>query len=131
MLVVAIDKDLTPAKVSNMRWHEDWMARAVQLGIFDGLSIDNPDAKAVRKDAFAMIYNAFFKLKEVKPVPANETRGVISERSNGEKLVLNQGDYKVEYKVNDETIFVNQRGIAQKWLANRNEQNEYLSLIHI
>lgn len=125
MLVVAIDKDLTPAKVSNMKWHQDWMARAVQLGIFDGLSIDNPDAKAVRKDAFAMIYNAFFKLKDVKAVPANETRGVISERSNGEKLVLNQGDYKVEYKVNDETIFVNQKGVAQKWLANRNEQNNY------
>ena len=125
MLVVAIDKDLTPAKVSNMRWHEDWMARAVQLGIFDGLSIDNPDAKAVRKDAFAMIYNAFFKLKDVKAVPANETRGVISERSNGEKITLNQGDYKVEYKVNDETIFVNQKGVAQKWLANRNEQNNY------
>ncbi len=125
MLVVAIDKDLTPAKVSNMRWHEDWMARAVQLGIFDGLSIDNPDAKAVRKDAFAMIYNAFFKLKDVKAVPANEMRGVISERSNGEKLVLNQDKAKVEYKVNDQTIFVNQKGVAQKWLANRNEQNNY------
>ena len=125
MLVVAIDKDLTPEKVKGMRWHEDWMARAVQLGIFDGLSIDNPDAKAVRKDAFAMIYNAFFKLKEVKPVPANETRGVISKRSNGETITLNQGDYKVEYKVNDETIFVNQKGVAQKWLANRNEQNNY------
>lgn len=125
MLVVAIDKDLTPAKVKGMRWHEDWMARAVQLGIFDGLSIDNPDAKAVRKDAFAMIYNAFFKLKEVKAVPANEMRGVISERSNGEKIVLNQDKAKVEYKVNDETIFVNQKGVAQKWLANRNEQNNY------
>lgn len=125
MLVVAIDKDLTPEKVKGMRWHEDWMARAVQLGIFDGLSIDNPDAKAVRKDAFAMIYNAFFKLKDVKAVPANEMRGVISERSNGEKLVLNQDKAKVEYKVNDQTIFVNQKGVAQKWLANRNEQNNY------
>ena len=125
MLVVAIDKDPTPEKVKGMRWHEDWMARAVQLGIFEGLSIDNPDAKAVRRDAFAMIYNAFFELKEVKAVPANETRGVISERSKGETITLNQGDYKVEYKVNDETIFVNQKGIAQKWLANRNEQNNY------
>ena len=125
MLVVAIDKDLTPEKVKGMRWHEDWMARAVQLGIFEGLSIDNPDAKAIRKDAFAMIYNAFFKLKDVKAVPANEMRGVISERSNGEKLVLNQDKARVEYKVNDQTIFVNQKGVAQKWLANRNEQNNY------
>lgn len=125
MLVVAIDKDLTPAKVSNMKWHSDWMKRAVELGILEGLSIDNPDAKAVRKDAFAMIYNAFFKLKEVKAVPANEMRGVISERSNGEKITLNQGDAKVEYKVNDQTIFVNQKGVAQKWLAHRNEQNNY------
>lgn len=125
MLVVAIDKDLTPAKVSNMKWHQDWMRRAVELGILDGVKVDNPDAKAVRRDAFAMIYNAFFQLKEVKAVPANEMRGVISERSNGEKLVLNQDKAKVEYKVNDQTIFVNQKGVAQKWLANRNEQNNY------
>ena len=125
MLVVAIDKDLTPAKVSNMKWHQDWMRRAVELGILDGVKVDNPDAKAVRKDAFAMIYNAFFQLKEVKAVPANEMRGIISERSNGEKLVLNQDKAKVEYKVNDQTIFVNQNKVAQKWLAHRNEQNNY------
>ncbi|WP_322627836.1 S-layer homology domain-containing protein [Aedoeadaptatus coxii] len=125
MLVVSIDKDLTPAKVKGMKWYSDWMKRAVELGILDGLSVDNPNAKAVRKDAFAMIYNAFFQLKEVKAVPANEMRGVISERSNGDKIVLNQDKAKVEYKVNDQTIFVNQRGVAQKWLANRNEQNNY------
>lgn len=125
MLVVSIDKDLTPAKVKGMKWYSDWMKRAVELGILDGLSVDNPNAKAVRKDAFAMIYNAFFQLKEVKAVPANEMRGVISERSNGDKIVLNQDKAKVEYKVNDQTIFVNQKGVAQKWLANRNEQNNY------
>ena len=125
MLVVAIDKDLNVDKVKDMKWHRDWMKRAADLGIFEGLSIDNPDAKAVRRDAFAMIYNAFFQLKEVKAVPANEMRGIISERSNGEKITLNQGDYKVEYKVNDQTIFVNQNKVAQKWLAHRNEQNNY------
>ena len=125
MLVVSIDKDLTPAKVKGMKWYQDWMKRAVELGILYGLSVDNPNAKAVRKDAFAMIYNAFFQLKEVKAVPANEMRGVISERSNGDKIVLNQDKAKVEYKVNDQTIFVNQKGVAQKWLANRNEQNNY------
>lgn len=125
MLVVSIDKDLTPTKVKGMKWYSDWMKRAVELGILDGLSVDNPNAKAVRKDAFAMIYNAFFQLKEVKAVPANEMRGVISERSNGDKIVLNQDKAKVEYKVNDQTIFVNQKGVAQKWLANRNEQNNY------
>ena len=125
MLVVSIDKDLTPEKVKGMKWYSDWMKRAVELGILDGLSVDNPNAKAVRKDAFAMIYNAFFQLKEVKAVPANEMRGVISERSNGDKIVLNQDKAKVEYKVNDQTIFVNQAGVAQKWLANRNEQNNY------
>lgn len=125
MLVVAIDKELTPAKAASYSWYQDWINRAAQLGIFDGLSIDKANDPATRREAFAMIYNAFFKLKEIKAVPANETRGVISERSNGEKITLNQGNYKVEYKVNDQTIFVNQRGVAQKWLAHRNEQNNY------
>ena len=125
MLVVAIDKDLTLAKAKAYSWPQGWVQRAAELDIFAGLSIADANKDAVRKDAFAMIYNAFAHLKELKAVPANEMRGVISERSNGEKITLNQGDYKVEYKVNDQTIFVNQRGIAQKWLAHRNEQNNY------
>lgn len=116
MLVVAIDKDLNPEKVKGMKWHQDWMKRAVELGILDGLSIDNPDAKAVRRDAFAMIYNAFFQLKEVKAVPANETRGIISEHSKDLKLVLNQGDFKKEFKVNENTVFVKQDKSYTKWL---------------
>ena len=125
MLVVAIDKDLTFAKAKAYSWPQGWLDRAAQLGIFDGLSIDKANDPAVRREAFAMIYNAFYQLKELKAVPANEMRGVISERSNGEKLVLNQDKAKVEYKVNDQTIFVNQKGVAQKWLAHRNEQNNY------
>lgn len=115
MLVVAIDKDLTPEKVKGMKWHRDWMKRAADLGIFEGLSIDNPDAKAVRRDAFAMIYNAFFQLKDVKAVPANETRGIISEHRNDNTLVLNQGDFKKEFKVNDKTIYVNLAHEYQLW----------------
>ena len=116
MLVVAIDKDLTPAKVKGMRWYQDWMDRAVQLGILDGVKVDNANAKAVRKDAFAMIYNAFFQLKQVKAVPANETRGIISEHSKAGKLVLNQGEFKKEFKVNDDTVYVRQDRTSTKWL---------------
>lgn len=115
MLVVSIDKDLTPAKVKGMKWYSDWMKRAVELGILEGLSVDNPNAKAVRKDAFAMIYNAFFQLKDVKAVPANETRGIISEHRSDNKLVLNQGDFKKEFKVNEKTIYVNQAHESQLW----------------
>lgn len=125
MLVVTIDENLTKAKHDNYKWTEDWIARAVQLGIFEGLSVDDVNAKAPRRDAFAMIYNAFYELKDVKPVPANETRGIISENSKGDTLVLNQGDYKLEYKVNEKTVFVNQDGSGSKWLSNKNEANKY------
>ena len=106
MLVVAIDKDLTPAKAKTYSWPQGWMDRAVQLGIFDGLSIDKANDPAVRRDAFAMVYNAFYKMKELKAVPMNEFRGIISEQSNGTKVVLNQGEFKKEFKVNENTVFV-------------------------
>ena len=125
MLVVAIDKDLTPAKAASYSWPQGWLDRAAKLGIFDGLSIDKANAPAVRSDAFAMVYNAFAHLKELKAVPANEFRGVISERSNGTTLVLNQGDFKKEFKVNENTIFVNQAKVAQKWLYNKAAENNY------
>ena len=125
MLVVAIDKDLTPAVAKTYSWPQGWMDRAARLGIFEGLSIADANKPAVRADAFAMIYNAFYQLKELKAVPANEFRGVISERSDGTTLVLNQGEFKKEFKVNKDTIFVNQAKVAQKWLYNKAAENNY------
>lgn len=125
MLVVAIDKDLTPAKAASYSWPKGWMERAAQLEIFSGLSIADPNKAAVRSDAFAMIYNAFYQLKELKAVPANEFRGVISERSDGTTLVLNQGEFKKEFKVTKDTVFVNQAKVAQKWLYNKAAENNY------
>lgn len=101
------------------------MDRAARLGIFEGLSIADANKPAVRADAFAMIYNAFYQLKELKAVPANEFRGVISERSDGTTLVLNQGEFKKEFKVNKDTVFVNQAKVAQKWLYNKAAENNY------
>ena len=125
MLVVAIDKDLTPAVAKTYSWPQGWMDRAARLGIFEGLSIADANKAAVRSDAFAMIYNAFYQLKELKAVPSNETRGVISETSNGTKLVLNQGEFKKEFKVNESTVFVNQAKVAQKWIFSKAAANNY------
>ena len=130
MLVVAIDKELTPAVAKSYSWPQGWLDRAARLGIFDGVAVDKANAPAVRSDAFAMIYNAFFKLKELKAVPSNETRGVISERSDGTTLVLNQGDFKKEFKVTKDTVFVNQQNVAKKWIFNNAAaQNYYIGSV--
>lgn len=134
MLVVAIDKDLTPEKAKTYSWPQGWLARAAQLGIFDGLSIDKANDPAVRREAFAMIYNAFYQLKEIKAVPANETRGIISEHQKGKTLVLNQGEFKKEFKVNENTIFVNLEGKNEKWIGGRSfdDKNYYVgSLVRV
>ena len=134
MLVVAIDKDLTPAVAKTYSWPQGWLNRAAQLGIFDGLSIDKANDPAVRSDAFAMVYNAFYQLKELKAVPANETRGIISEHKSKDTLVLNQGDFKKEFKVNENTIFVNLEGKSQHWVGGRsfNQNNYYVgSLVRV
>ena len=125
MLVVAIDKDLTPAVAKTYSWPQGWMDRAARLGIFEGLSIADANKPAVRSDAFAMIYNAFYQLKHIQAVPSNETRGVISETSNGTTLVLNQGDFKKEFKVNKDTVFVNQANVVKKWIYSNVAANNY------
>lgn len=125
MLVVAIDKDLTPAVAKTYSWPQGWMDRAARLGIFEGLSIADANKPAVRSDAFAMIYNAFYQLKELKAVPSNETRGVISEHRSKDTLVLNQGDFKKEFKVNESTVFVNLEGKNQLWMGGRTVDRNY------
>ncbi len=106
MLVVLVKKDLTKDGLAAAKWPTDWMNWAAQLGIFDGLNTPVDGSKAaVREDAFVMVYNALYKLKNITAYPSNETMGVISNASFN-KLTLNQGDFKKEFTVTANTNFV-------------------------
>lgn len=104
MLVVLAKKDLTADMVKNAIWASSWMTWAQQLGILNDVTINDSNKAANRADAFTMIYNALYAMKEFKRVPANETRGIVSYLSNS-KLVLNQDDKK-EFTVTGETVVV-------------------------
>lgn len=106
MLVVLTKKDLTPAmiKSANANWPSTWLTWAAQGGIFDGVKYVNSSDNAIRKDAFAMIYNALYAMKEWRLYPTSESIGVISGYKTG-KLYLN-GDAKKEFTVNENTYFV-------------------------
>ncbi|VEJ36219.1 Uncharacterised protein [Aedoeadaptatus ivorii] len=135
MLVVLVKEDLTKdmAYKANRDWATTWMRWAAQEGILDGVSVADEHAKAPRKDAFAMIYNAFYKLRTVKPVPTNETRGIISKKSVNYDLVLNQGDFEKKFKVTNETVFVSAKGDTQLWLESILDRNSYFvgSLVRV
>lgn len=104
MLVVLAKKDLTADMVKNAKWATSWMTWAAQLGILDDVNVVDSNKAANRADAFTMIYNALYTMKEFKRVPANETRGILSNLTK-DVLTLNQ-DSKMEYKVTGETVFV-------------------------
>ncbi|MHC5098684.1 S-layer homology domain-containing protein, partial [Peptoniphilus genitalis] len=115
MLVVLAKKDLTADMVKNAKWATDWMTWAAQLGILDDVNVVDSNKAANRADAFTMIYNALYAMKEFKRVPANETRGIVSYLSNS-KLVLNQDDKK-EFTVKADAVIVtgkNERSNAVK-----------------
>lgn len=106
MLVVLVKKDLTKAGLEAAKWPTDWMNWAAQLGIFDGIKTPVDGSKAaVRSDAFVMLYNALYKMGQLRNLPANETMGIISD-ANANKIVLNQGDFKKEFTVTANTNFV-------------------------
>ena len=104
MLVVLAKKDLTADMVKNAIWATSWMTWAAELGILDDVNVVDSNKAANRADAFTMVYNALYKMQEFKRVPANETRGIISNFSK-DVLTLNQ-DSKMEYKITDATVFV-------------------------
>ena len=104
MLVVLAKKDLTADMVKNAVWATSWMTWAAQLGILDDVNIVDSNKAANRADAFTMIYNALYAMKEFKRVPANETRGIISNFTKG-TITLNQ-DPKMEYKIADTAVVV-------------------------
>lgn len=104
MLVVLAKKDLTADMVKNAIWASSWMTWAAELGILDDVTVADSNKAANRADAFTMVYNALYKMQEFKRVPANETRGIISNFSK-DMLQLNQ-DSKMEYKVTGDTVFV-------------------------
>ena len=104
MLVVLVKEDLTADMVKNAKWATSWMTWAAQLGILDDVNVVDSNKAANRADAFTMVYNALYAMKEFKRVPANETRGIVSNFTK-DVLTLNQ-DSKMEYKVTGETVVV-------------------------
>lgn len=104
MLVVLTKEDLTADMVKNAKWASDWMTWATQLGILNDVDVADSDKAANRADAFTMVYNALYRMKEFKRVPANEVRGIVSNLTSG-KLTLNQDDKKV-YDVTNATVIV-------------------------
>lgn len=131
MLVVLAKKDLTADMVKNAVWATSWMTWAAQLGILDDVDYKDSNKAANRADAFTMIYNALYKMQEFKRVPANETRGILSELDN-KTLQLNQ-DSKMEYKITDSTVFVIGVGRQQIQRVNVLNNKEYYlgSLVRI
>lgn len=104
MLVVLTKEDLTADMVKNAIWASSWMTWAAELGILEDVTITDSNKAANRADAFTMVYNALYRMKEFKRVPANETRGIVSNLTSG-KLTLNQDDKKV-YDVTNSTVIV-------------------------
>ena len=90
--------------VKNAKWATSWMTWAAQLGILDDVNVVDSNKAANRADAFTMVYNALYVMKEFKRVPANETRGIVSNFTK-DTLTLNQ-DSKMEYKVTGDTAVV-------------------------
>ena len=120
MLVVLAKKDLTADMVKNAKWATSWMTWAARLGILDDVNVVDSNKAANRADAFTMVYNALYTMKEFKRVPANETRGIVSNLTNT-KLTLNQDNDKV-YTVTGDTVIVD--GInARKQIVKVNSLN--------
>lgn len=118
MLVVLAKEDLTADMAKNAKWSADWMTWAAQLGILDDVTVANSDAAATRADAFTMIYNALYAMKEFKRVPANETRGIVSNLTN-DKLTLNQ-DSEKEYTITGDTVIVDGNNKREQIVKVRN-----------
>lgn len=121
MLVVLAKKDLTADMVKNAKWATSWMTWAAQLGILDDVNVVDSNKAANRADAFTMVYNALYTMKEFKRVPANETRGILSNLTK-DVLQLNQ-DSKMEYKVTGETVFVTGKNASRQQIVKLSELN--------
>lgn len=63
-MLVEVLGGLTDAEKANAVWPTTWLAKAAQLGVFEGVSIEDYSAKAVREKVFEMVYNVYFT-KEV------------------------------------------------------------------
>lgn len=121
MLVVLAKEDLTADMVKNAKWASSWMTWAAQLGILDDVTVADSNKAANRADAFTMVYNALYRMAEFKRVPANETRGIISDLTK-DVLQLNQ-DSKMEYKVTADTVFVTGVNASRQQIVKLNTLN--------
>lgn len=121
MLVVLTKEDLTADMVKNAIWASSWMTWATQLGILNDVNVTDSNKAANRADAFTMVYNALYRMKEFKRVPANETRGIVSNLTSG-KLTLNQDDKKV-YDITNATVIVEGNNVRSNFVPVHSVKN--------
>ena len=109
MLVVLAKKDLTAdmVKEANKNWAAQWMTWAAELGILNDVDVKDSNAAATREDVFTMMYNALYAMKNIKNEASNEKVGVLS-KLNKDVLVLNQDAKENEYKITDNTVYVDE-----------------------
>ena len=109
MLVVLAKKDLTAdmVKEANKNWAAQWMTWAAELGILKDVDVKDSNAAATREDVFTMMYNALYAMKNIKNEASNEKVGVLS-KLNKDVLVLNQDAKENEYKITDNTVYVDE-----------------------
>lgn len=136
MLVVLVKTDLTAdmVKEANAKWAGLWLTWAQQLGILDDVTVADSNAAANRGDAFTMVYNALYKMKNFRRTAANEKLGVLSSL-NRDKLVLNQDAKEQEYTITTDTVFVNTAALDRSNVVkvyNLSNPNYYLgSLVRV
>ena len=106
MLVVLVKKDLTAdmLKDANKHWAGQWMTWAAQLGILNDVTVKDSNAAATRADAFTMVYNALYTMKNFRMENTEAKLGILSNLNNN-KLTLNQDDKQV-YTVTENTVYV-------------------------
>ncbi|MCD1148032.1 S-layer homology domain-containing protein [Peptoniphilus sp. KCTC 25270] len=137
MLVVLADDELTQAQhdAYNANWPTAWVVKATEMGIFEGITNVNANDDVIRSNGFVMMFNAFYAMKDIRVIPVNETIGVISKKSDGTTLTLNQGDFLKEFKVDENTVFVGEdlKEASQKWLSQETKAADYFvgSLVRV
>ena len=106
MLVVLVKKDLTDdmLKDANNHWAEKWMDWAKELGILEDVNVKDFNAPAKRSDAFTMLYNALYAMKEIKIEDFEAKLGILSNLTDN-KLTINQNTNE-SYDVTKSTVYV-------------------------
>lgn len=105
MLVVLVDENLSEENIKTLdsNWPNNWMKKATELELLDGINYINPNGNPNRDDAFVIFYNGLNRIEKsdvsISSIISAEENHILDKDTENKKISNKKRKKKIVEKI--------------------------------